>query len=87
VAVHAGDVLYLPAIWYHHVAQLPDEEHGWVVAVNYWHDMRFDVKYGHFRLVEELSRLAGLAPDVPAGPGEDGEGGGEGGEGSTGERQ
>jgi jumonji domain-containing protein 7 len=40
VEVHAGDVLYLPATWFHHVGQRDDDE-GKVVAVNYWFDMQF----------------------------------------------
>ena len=34
--VRKGDVLYLPALWYHRVAQ-----RGLTIAVNYWHDMEF----------------------------------------------
>lgn len=40
VEVHAGDVLYLPAAWFHHVAQVNDHE-GKVIAVNYWFDMQW----------------------------------------------
>lgn len=32
VDVHAGDVLYLPSLWYHHVAQRGDP----CIAVNTW---------------------------------------------------
>lgn len=32
VEVHAGDVLYLPSLWYHHVAQEGDP----CIAVNTW---------------------------------------------------
>ena len=38
--VGPGDVLYLPATWFHHVAQRNDGE-GKVIAVNYWFDMQF----------------------------------------------
>jgi jumonji domain-containing protein 7 len=34
--VGPGDVLYLPAIWWHYVQQQGDAEEGWCVAVNYW---------------------------------------------------
>ncbi len=37
VHVEAGDMLYLPALWYHSVTQSCE-----TVAVNYWYDMRFD---------------------------------------------
>ena len=42
VEVHEGDVLYLPAMWYHRVAQLQRPDDWCVVAVNYWFDMNFD---------------------------------------------
>ena len=34
VTVKAGETLYLPAGWWHHVRQ-----EGFTVAVNYWYDM------------------------------------------------
>ena len=37
VRVEAGDVLYLPAKWFHHVTQ----SHA-CIAVNYWYDMDFN---------------------------------------------
>ncbi|RYH13886.1 cupin-like domain-containing protein [archaeon] len=40
IEVHAGDVLYIPAMWYHRVSQKER-----TVAVNYWYDMRFDFRY------------------------------------------
>ncbi|EWC47650.1 hypothetical protein DRE_03270 [Drechslerella stenobrocha 248] len=39
--VHAGEMLYLPALWYHQVAQRVDDHEGVCVAVNYWYDMDF----------------------------------------------
>lgn len=39
VVVRAGEMLYLPAQWYHNV-----EQRGFTVAVNYWHDMPFDCR-------------------------------------------
>ena len=47
VKVHAGEVLYIPALWYHQVSQTCI-----TIAVNYWHDMKFDfrwVLYQHVR--------------------------------------
>lgn len=38
--VTRGQVLYLPAQWYHRVTQTEP-----TVAVNYWHDMSFDCKW------------------------------------------
>lgn len=63
VRVAAGDVLYLPAMWHHYVRQTPTPSRtaDWVVAVNYWHDMRFDVKYAYFGFVERLVGSLGTA--------------------------
>ncbi|KAI0157891.1 Clavaminate synthase-like protein [Hypoxylon sp. FL1284] len=40
VTLNPGDMLYLPAMWYHKVSQSCSEE-GMCVAVNYWYDMEF----------------------------------------------
>jgi jumonji domain-containing protein 7 len=40
VTLDKGDMLYLPALWYHKVSQSCGEE-GICCAVNYWHDMEF----------------------------------------------
>ena len=37
IVVKAGDMLYLPSLWYHRVTQTSE-----TVAVNYWYDMKFD---------------------------------------------
>jgi jumonji domain-containing protein 7 len=44
VDVGPGDVLYLPAMWYHRVGQAPadGDRDGCVAAVNYWFDMNFE---------------------------------------------
>lgn len=49
VRVSAGDALYLPSLWYHHVRQ----SHG-CMAVNYWYDMQYDIKYVYHRFLESL---------------------------------
>jgi hypothetical protein len=41
--VGAGEVLYLPALWYHRVAQRGD-----TIAINYWHDMAFDHRWLYY---------------------------------------
>ncbi|EPS44197.1 hypothetical protein H072_1862 [Dactylellina haptotyla CBS 200.50] len=41
IEVKAGEMLYLPALWYHQVAQRVDEQEGVCIAVNYWYDMDF----------------------------------------------
>lgn len=40
VTLNEGDLLYLPAMWYHKVSQSSGEE-GFACAVNYWYDMDF----------------------------------------------
>ncbi|KAK3501676.1 cupin-like domain-containing protein [Neurospora crassa] len=40
VTLEEGDMLYLPAMWYHKVSQSCSQE-GICVAVNYWYDMDF----------------------------------------------
>ncbi|CAB3378966.1 Hypothetical predicted protein [Cloeon dipterum] len=47
--VEAGDMLYLPSLWFHQVSQ----SHG-CIAVNYWYDMKFDIKYAYFSMLEHL---------------------------------
>lgn len=49
VRVEKGDFLYLPSFWFHHVRQ----SHG-CIAVNYWYDMDFDVKYCYYKMLEAL---------------------------------
>ncbi|KAI2654169.1 Bifunctional peptidase and (3S)-lysyl hydroxylase Jmjd7 [Labeo rohita] len=52
--VKAGEMLYLPSLWFHHVRQ----SHG-CIAVNFWYDMEYDIKYNYFQLVESLTNAVG----------------------------
>lgn len=47
VVVEAGETLYIPAMWYHRVAQeeSPLKGQPCVMAVNYWFDMQFGPVY------------------------------------------
>ncbi|CAM9220142.1 unnamed protein product, partial [Ectocarpus fasciculatus] len=38
--VRAGEVLYIPAMWYHHVSQTET-----TISVNFWYDQRFDFRF------------------------------------------
>jgi jumonji domain-containing protein 7 len=50
VTVRAGEMLYLPSLWHHHVRQSGRR----VIAVNWWHDMKFDLRYAYFQFVRKL---------------------------------
>ncbi|KAL1257557.1 hypothetical protein QQF64_010801 [Cirrhinus molitorella] len=52
--VKAGEMLYLPSLWFHHVQQ----SHG-CIAVNFWYDMEYDIKYNYFQLMESLTNAVG----------------------------
>ncbi|XP_077238896.1 2-oxoglutarate (2OG) and Fe(II)-dependent oxygenase superfamily protein [Tasmannia lanceolata] len=51
--VKAGEILYLPSMWFHHVRQSPDSK-GRTIAINYWYDMQFDIKYAYFNLLQKI---------------------------------
>lgn len=64
--VGAGELLYLPSMWFHHVRQSPDSE-GRTIAVNFWYDMQFDMKYAYFNLVESLTSNSLESEKFPTG--------------------
>jgi hypothetical protein len=47
--VKKGDVLYLPSLWFHHVQQTQA-----TIAINFWYDMEYDIKYNYFKFLEKL---------------------------------
>jgi len=50
IHVKAGDMLYLPSLWYHRVTQTCE-----TVAVNYWYDMRFDSpSWSYFNFLQHI---------------------------------
>jgi jumonji domain-containing protein 7 len=49
VRLCAGDALYLPSLWFHHLRQSQG-----CVAVNFWYDMEFDSKYAYFNFLEQV---------------------------------
>ncbi|XP_018336639.1 jmjC domain-containing protein 7-like [Agrilus planipennis] len=50
--VSKGDCLYLPPLWFHHVRQ----SHG-CIAINYWYDMDYDIKYCCYELLKDLCTI------------------------------
>jgi Cupin-like domain len=56
VRVQAGEMLYLPSLWFHQVTQTCE-----TVAVNYWYDMKFNSPlWCYFHLLSQLK-----APPAP----------------------
>ncbi|XP_035659255.1 bifunctional peptidase and (3S)-lysyl hydroxylase JMJD7-like [Branchiostoma floridae] len=47
--VKAGEMLYLPSLWFHHVQQSQG-----CIAVNFWYDMEYDIKYNYFKFMEAV---------------------------------
>jgi len=56
VTLEEGDVLYLPALWYHKVSQSCNDD-GICCAVNYWYDLDFS---GSFWSTTNFVRSVGL---------------------------
>ena len=54
--LNAGDVLYLPALWYHQVSQkkLNDES---TVAINFWYDMHYGFYYSYYQFMSQVIKL------------------------------
>lgn len=55
VCVKPGEMLYLPSINYHQVAQQKNEDES-TIAINYWFDMKYDMKFNYFKLIESLAQ-------------------------------
>eukprot|EP00741_Cyanophora_paradoxa_P002534 tig00000076_g2458.t1 len=70
VALAPGEMLFLPAMWYHEVGQTADAA-GRVVAVNFWYDMAFDHRFAAFHFLRDIAAArtrAGAPPPPPPGP-------------------
>ena len=57
VTVSAGELLYLPALWYHQVEQ-EDDQVGRCIAVNYWYDSPLFLQYHSIHdMITKLSKI------------------------------
>eukprot|EP00965_Chrysotila_dentata_P193875 6176016-Pleurochrysis_carterae.AAC.2 len=57
VVVRAGEVLYIPAHWFHHVSQRGDAA-GTTIAVNFWYDSGLGPLFAQKEFLEALHTLA-----------------------------
>ncbi|CCG84454.1 protein of unknown function [Taphrina deformans PYCC 5710] len=58
VLLQPGETLYLPALWFHQVEQVNDDE-GMCVAVNYWYDLDYDSElWRNWKFVRKVSMVA-----------------------------
>ncbi len=56
VDVKAGEVLYLPSLWFHHVRQSTSGVEA-VIAVNIWYDMVYDCRAAYADAMDSFAWL------------------------------
>ena len=60
VVVKAGEMLYLPALWFHRVTQTCE-----TVGINYWYDMSFDSpQWCYFNFLQQLQVVEWKKPSL-----------------------
>jgi jumonji domain-containing protein 7 len=62
VRVQAGELLYLPALWFHRVTQSCE-----TIGINYWYDMNFaGPSWSYFQLMQQLVPTTAVATTTDA---------------------
>ncbi|KAK5582205.1 hypothetical protein RB653_003788 [Dictyostelium firmibasis] len=60
VRVEAGEILYLPSLYFHRVAQKSnkaiDGNSLSTIAINYWFDMKYGINYVYFQFLKETTK-------------------------------
>jgi peptidyl-lysine (3S)-dioxygenase / protease len=57
LTLHPGEMLYLPALWFHAVTQQSTQE-GLCIAVNYWYDLDFTAPlYPMFNFLKNITKV------------------------------
>jgi hypothetical protein len=55
VCLKPGELLYLPSLVYHQVGQQTNEDES-IIAINYWFDMKYDLRFNFYKLIENLAK-------------------------------
>jgi jumonji domain-containing protein 7 len=63
VRVEAGDMLYLPSLWYHHVRQLRGDPTGVnaCISCNWWYDMEYGAPFHQHHFLRDVCQALDLA--------------------------
>ncbi|EGC30777.1 hypothetical protein DICPUDRAFT_157443 [Dictyostelium purpureum] len=59
IQVHEGEVLYLPSLYYHRVAQKSNPSSGSnsTIAINYWFNMKYNLNYVYYQFLRNLKNF------------------------------
>ncbi|EGG21225.1 transcription factor jumonji [Cavenderia fasciculata] len=56
VEVKEGEILYLPSLYYHRVAQRGDDKEHKTIAINYWFDMKYGPNYVYYQFLRQFNK-------------------------------